>query len=177
MHLTDEQLNEYLDNETNDRIQIELHLSSCAECAARLTALQSLFSEIESLSDLDLSAEFAFRFVPDTSPSVQLPRSLTLALTLQTMLAVVGIIIVAPFVMQFLSPYVSGIAAPPFAALFLQLQNQWVTWLDLLATFPPPRIPPFPGLELSSLFLMLTLIGVFLLWLIGNGLLLRNQTK
>ena len=39
MHLTDEQLNEYLDNEIVDRAQTELHLFACDDCAARLTAL------------------------------------------------------------------------------------------------------------------------------------------
>ena len=37
MHLTDDQLNEYLDEATAERVQIEAHLSSCDECAARLS--------------------------------------------------------------------------------------------------------------------------------------------
>ncbi len=54
MHLTDEQLNEYLDNEsTDERAQIESHLSSCDECAARLSTLQNLFAELESLPELE----------------------------------------------------------------------------------------------------------------------------
>ncbi len=42
-HLTDLQLNEYLDEATNERAQIEVHLSSCDECVARLTTLQNYF--------------------------------------------------------------------------------------------------------------------------------------
>ena len=55
MHLTDEQLNEYLDNETNERVQIETHLSSCGECAARLSTLQALFTELDSLPEVALT--------------------------------------------------------------------------------------------------------------------------
>ena len=55
MHLTDDQLNEYLDNETAERAQIELHLDSCDECAARLSTLQDLFAELESLPELALT--------------------------------------------------------------------------------------------------------------------------
>ena len=177
MHLTDEQLNEYLDGEASDRLQIEMHLSACEQCSARLAALQDLFSEIESLSQLELSRNVAARFVPSLDPAAKLPRALTLTLTLQAALAVVVIIVAAPFVMQFLSPYIYRIPAPSFSELFLLLQNQWGVWLDILSTFQFPAMPEIPILEWSSLALMLAVIGISLLWLIGNGLLLRNQTK
>ena len=59
MHLTEEELNEYLDNEIQDRARAELHLSSCDECAARLATLQALFTEIESLPELALTRDLA----------------------------------------------------------------------------------------------------------------------
>jgi len=183
-HISDVQLNEYLDHEANDRAQVELHLSICENCSARLTALKDLFSEIESLPELEYSQGFSeaslwetARFVSSRNPSTPLPRSLTLAVTLQAALAVIAIIVAAPFVMQFLSPYVAGIPAASFADVFLQLQSQWAAWLAMLSTFQLPRIPEFPRIELSSLFMIFTVIGISLLWLIGNGLLLRNQMK
>ena len=54
--LTDVQLNEYLDNETtNERSQIESHLSSCDECAARLSTLQEFIcrNRIPARSGID----------------------------------------------------------------------------------------------------------------------------
>jgi hypothetical protein len=78
MHLTDEQLNEYLDHETNDRAQIELHLASCPDCVARLHTLQELFSAIESLPDVAISPGFASRLASSLRPASQLPRSLWL---------------------------------------------------------------------------------------------------
>ena len=55
MHLTDDQLNEYLDEVTTERTHIEAHLSSCDECAARLSTLQNLFTELDSLPELVLT--------------------------------------------------------------------------------------------------------------------------
>ena len=175
MHLTDEQLNEYLDQETDVRDQIELHLSSCADCAARLHALQELFFEIESLPDVAISPAFASRLASSLSPASQIPRFLRLTVALQAALAVVVFIIAAPLMMQFLSPYLSGIPASSFVDIFMQLQSQWDVWLDLLSTFQFPAIPELPVIELSRLFILFTVIGVSLLWLIGNVLLLRNQ--
>jgi hypothetical protein len=177
MHLTDERLNEYLDHETTERAQMELHLSMCKGCTARLTALQDLFSEIESLPDLELSQNVAARFMTAPGLAPNLPPSLTWTLTLQAALAIVMIIVASPFVMQFVSPYTPSISIPSLIDLFMQLQGQWAAWLDALATLPPPALPGLPMVNVSSLFVMLTVIGVSLLWLVGNGLLLRNQMK
>ena len=117
MHLTDEQLNEYLDHETNERAQIELHISTCEECSARLAALQKLFSEIESLPELELSRNVAARFIPSPSLPAKLPRSLTFTLTLQAALALVTIIVAAPFVLQFVSSYTLSLSVPSLFVL------------------------------------------------------------
>jgi hypothetical protein len=177
MHLTDEQLNEYLDHETDDRASIELHLSSCVDCAARLSALQDLFAELGSLPEVELPRPLAARFVSSRSLPARLPRSLTLTVTLQAALAVVAVIVAAPFVMQFIAPYVSSLPAPSLADVFIQLQTQWTFWLDTVSQIHMPSIPEIPVVRLSNLFSIFTVIGVSLLWLIGNGLLLRNQIK
>ena len=173
MHLTDDQLNEYLDNESTERIQIETHLSSCDECAARLTALKALFAEIESLPELELTHNIATRFSPTPSLQQQLPAWLTLTATLQAALALITVIIAAPFITNLLP----AIETPSLTDIFLQLQSQWAAWLNLLSTFQLPTVPQLPALEISSLMLTLTLAGVSILWLVGNGLLLRNQIK
>jgi anti-sigma factor RsiW len=174
MHLTDDQLNEYLDNESSERVQIEAHLSTCDECAARLTALKTLFAEIESLPELELTHSLTARFTPTPSlPVGQLPTWLTLTATLQAVLALIAVIFAAPFVTKLL-PVVQ---MPSPTDIFLQLQSQWIAWLDALSVFQLPTLPQIPTLEISSLVLALTLAGVSMLWLVGNGLLLRNQTK
>lgn len=174
MHLTDKQLNEYLDKEIQDRIQIESHLASCDECAARLTALQILFNEIESLPELELTRSIAASFAPSPSlPGLQLPRWLTLTVALQAAIALIAIIIAAPLIMDLLP----AIQTPSPTDLFVQVRSQWMAWLGMLSQFKLPALPQIPVIELSSLVITLTLAGVSLLWLVGNRLLLRNQMK
>jgi len=179
-HISDVQLNEYLDNESTERTQIETHLSVCDECAARFTALKTLFAEIESLPELELTHSLreaslwdAARFLPTPSLPTKLPRWLTLTATLQAVLALITVIVAAPFISKLLP----AIQMPSLTDLFLQLQSQWTIWLDALSTFQLPTLPQIPTLEISSLVLALTLAGVSMLWLVGNGLLLRNQMK
>jgi anti-sigma factor RsiW len=173
-HLTDEQLNEYLDNETKERAQIETHLSSCDECAMRLTALEALFAEIESLSELELTQSIAAGLAPSPSlPVPQLPSWLTLTATLQAVIALITIFLAAPMVMTLLP----AIQSPSLTEVFIQAQSQWMAWLDTLSQFQMPAMPEIPVIELSSLVIALTVAGVSALWLVGNGLLLRNQIK
>ena len=173
MHLTDEQLNEYLDEATTERVQIEAHLFSCDECAARLFTLQNLFTELDSLPELELTRELAAPFTLRPSLPAQLPKFLTLTAFLQAAVALAALIIAIPFV----SALLPQIEPPSFTKLFFQIQSQWTVWLDQLSTFNLPTFQPInlPTLEMSSL--LLTLAGVFVLWILGNGLLLRNQMK
>lgn len=177
MHLTDEQLNEYLDHEINNPAQVEIHLASCADCAARLAARQALFDEIESLPEITLSHNLAAPVTRRLSGRASLPRSLRLVVILQFTAAIVVLVFSAPFVVQFLSSSVASLQAPSLASVLLQVQAQWTAWLDMLSQLRLPNIPEIPVFELSSLFLMLAVIGASVLWLIGNGLLLRDQIK
>lgn len=179
IHLTNEQLNEYLDNESIEREQIEAHLSSCDECAARLEALQTLFSAIESLPEVTLSRDLREASLRDAAPytrtsslpAPQLPRWLTLTAILQAAVALIATSLASPFVMNLMP----AIQIPSFMDVIVQVQSQWMAWLDMLSTFQLPAMPEIPVIELSSLVLTLTLAGISLLWLVGNGLLLRNQ--
>lgn len=173
MHLTDEQLNEYLDEATTERVQIEAHLSSCDECAARLSTLQNLFTELDSLPELELTRDLAAPFTLRPSLPAQLPKFLTLTAFLQAAVALAALIIAIPFV----SALLPQIEPPSFTKIFFQIQSQWTVWLDQLSTLALPTFQPInlPTFEMSSL--LFTLAGVSVLWILGNGLLLRNQMK
>ena len=176
-HLTDETLNEYLDNELADRASVEKHLADCADCAARLAALQSLFAELDSLPEEELTASIAARIAPRPSLPAALPRWLTLTATLQAVLALIAAIAAAPFVMEFVSPYLGILQLPSLSEIFFQVQSQWVAWLDALSQFQLPTLPEIPAVDISSLYIALALAGASILWLLGNGLLLRKQIK
>jgi hypothetical protein len=172
MHLTSEQLNEYLDEATTERVQIEAHLSLCDECAARLSTLQNLFTELDSLPELELTRNLAAPFIPRPSLPAQLPKFLTLTAFLQAAVAIVAAVIAVPFMVSLLPVF----KMPSYATMFIKLQSQWVALLDPLSTFHfQPVTFNLPTFEMSSL--LLTLAGVSVLWILGNGLLLRNQMK
>ena len=171
MHLTDEQLNEYLDNESAERAQIELHLASCGECAARLTALQSLFAELDSLPEVELTLSLASRITLHATSSPQLPRWLTLTASLQAAAALVALIIAIPF----FSIMLPQVEMPSFTTWLFEIQSLWTSWLDTISTFQMPTFQPstIPTLEMSTLFIALAIVSIF--WIFGNGLLLRNR--
>ena len=182
MHLTDDQLNEYLDDAIPDRTGAESHLSTCAECSARLAALQSLAAEIESLPEAaltrNLSSAVTRRLTNPQAAYSGFPHWLTLTSVLQTMAAVVFIAIGAPFVLEAASAFIPSLQAPSVMGTLLEAQRVWSTWLDSLSQFQLPSLPQLPAsLGLSSFYILLTLAGTAMAWLVGNGLLLRNQIK
>ncbi|MEN9561842.1 MAG: hypothetical protein RIR73_86 [Chloroflexota bacterium] len=173
MHLTDEQLNEYLDNETANRAEVETHLDSCDECAARLSALQALFMDLDSLPEVTLSRDLAARFKPRSSLAPQLPRWLTLTATLQAAGALVALIVAIPF----FSVMIPQIETPSLTTWLFEIQSLWTSWLDALSNYQLPNyqftnLPTYP-IELSTLFIALAVVSIF--WIFGNGLLLRNN--
>jgi hypothetical protein len=187
MHLTDDQLNEYLDNESSERPQIESHLAECAECAARLTALQALFDEIESLPEVELTRSIraasprdAASFTRPSSLPAPLPRWLTLTATLQAALALIAIFFTVPIISQYLTPVLQAVSVPAFSDVLIEIQMYFVMWLQTIQTFQIPTIPTgvftLPE-ELSPTMLSVSVLGLFLVWLIGNWWLLRNRSN
>ena len=188
MHLTDEQLNEYLDNETTERLQIESHLSSCGECAARLTALQTLFNEIESLPELELTHSIAARFVstslnagiPTPNLPAQLPRWLTLTVILQAAVALTAIIFTAPYMSRFITPFFQASSIPLWNDVALELQTTFTVTMQLFYSISLPEIPSniltLPA-ELTPEILSISVIGMLLAWALGNWWLLHKKTK
>lgn len=173
MHLTEDQLNEYLDHEIADRAHIESHLATCGECAARLTALQSLFAELDSLPEVELTHSLASRITLHAPSPSQLPRWFTLTATLQAAFALIALILAAPFVMNLLPT----VETPSFTEILIQLQSQWLKIFTTITNYQLPSLPSLPPLQIPTLTLSLALAGASLLWLVGNGLLLRRQIK
>lgn len=185
-HLTEEQLNEYLDNESSERAQIEAHLAECAECAARLTALKTLFAEIESLAELELTHplreasqwDAARLTLPSKLPAPQVPRSLTLTVTLQAALALIAISFAAPLITRFLAPLWQAYPIPSLRDALVELQMNFVMWIQTIQSFQLPTIPTgiftLPK-EISVATLSIGMIGIFVVWIIGNWWLLRKR--
>jgi hypothetical protein len=178
-HVTDLQLNEYLDNETTERAQIKSHLAQCVDCAARLAALQALFAEIESLPDLELTSNIAARVITTGDlPVPQLSRWLTLTATLQAALALIALIAAAPVVSRYLTPYLQTYPIPSLNDLVFELQMKILMWIQAIQSFQFPTAPTgiftLPK-EFSTGIVSASVIGLFLIWIIGNWWLIRKR--
>jgi hypothetical protein len=176
-HLSEEQLNEYLDNESAEQVQIESHLSSCSECAARLASLQALFSELDSLSEQTLSRDLASSVVQRVSRSGVLPKWLTLTLVVQAALALVSLLAATPLIIEFINQTLPAFRGPSIPQIWIQLQAQWIQWLNTFSAFQMPPLPAITTPQFSSVVMLSALACVSVFWLVGNGLLLRNQIK
>lgn len=166
-HLTDDTLNEYIDNALApaSRAEVDAHLAVCATCSAELDVLRALFAQIESLPEVALQRDLAPAVVGRLPIRAQMPRPVRWVLVAQGVAALVILAALLPLL--------------DFSALQLPtLSPNWFilpalpTFSDLLArnslTLPSLSLP----IDLPALSLVLLLVSAGLLWLIGNGLLL-----
>ena len=65
-HLTEAQLNEYLDQALpeTERARVEAHLARCGTCRAELASLQAVFAALEGLQPEPMGVDLAPRIVP-----------------------------------------------------------------------------------------------------------------
>jgi hypothetical protein len=186
MHLTDDLLNEYLDEAlpADAHAGATAHLAGCPECAARLESLRALFATLAALPEAplprDLSAGVLSR-LPQSQPEM-LP-ALNWVFAAQAIAAIGLLAIAAPFVVTSLagSTLVSaGLPVSQFLTdLVAGLQAQWMSLLGAFGqwlgqTVLGIRATTAPLASVSSVLLGVVAAGLGLLWLIGNGVLLRS---
>ncbi len=191
-HLTDSQLNEYLDQvlDALEKQECDLHLSSCSECRARLDQLQHLFASLDNLPERSLQRDLSASIVN------RLPQKQSRLWT-PTFAAQVG---VALGVFVWLSVQVTKLITPLLVALRLpqiampnfqfpipvfQFPNFYSLFSIFISLFTIPkfRLPiiAIPTFRLSTFKLSphefaFIAIAICLLWLIGNLSLLRNHS-
>jgi predicted anti-sigma-YlaC factor YlaD len=99
-HLTETQLNEYLDGlmESPEQVRMEAHLSGCADCRARLASLQTVYRALAALPEETPTRDL-------TSSVLQaLPRGFTglgwrLAFAIQTGMSLGFLLLLFPFML------------------------------------------------------------------------------
>jgi hypothetical protein len=174
-HLSDDTLNEYLDETLAPELKAEmdLHLAACELCASRLLELHVLFDELESLPELhlrvDLSAAIRARLV-DGAP---LPRPVRwLALT-QSIVAIFTAILAWPLIEAFLQLMLLVSPTDIFAGATL-------LWLEATASLRWPEFTfemPAWGFDPTSSSLVIVMAGVFILWVVANSLLIIPRSR
>lgn len=187
-HLTDSQLNEYLDNilDEAEKQRCSRHLLSCAECRTHLNELQHLFASLDTLPEKNLQRDLftdIIRRLPKntTSAPQKQPRLWTPAFAAQVGIALGVFIWISTQAAQFVVPFVSTfqfsqLAVPTFQFAFPALQ---LSDLYILFSIPKIQLPAFrlPIFQLSNFNFAFIAISAFALWLAGNAALLRRRPE
>jgi len=187
-HITDSQLNEYLDHALDEATQrkCDLHLAACAECRARLEELQLVYSSLADMHEIRLAHDLT------SSVMANLPRAQSQAWTpvfAAQLGAALGVLLFAaieiaqairvPTIPAFQFPIpelrfaISNFQPPilhsPFAAL---------DPFSVLA-FPAFRLPPLTTFRfpLSNYQTFIIGIATLLLWFVANIVLLRERSE
>jgi anti-sigma factor RsiW len=187
VHLDDVLLNEYLDEalERSARTEVEAHLAHCPDCSIRLMKLRTLFSDLESLPDLPLERDLTPAVLAvarrKSRPQPLASPVLGLIFALQAVVSIVLLGLSLPFFTQLLQSFTSFQFGEQVSILLANLlATLSASWSALLTSaqnlvsestslMQPIQTLPF----ISEASLMICLSAVFLLWLLGNGLLLR----
>jgi anti-sigma factor RsiW len=182
-HLTEEQLNEYLDNslEAAELARMGAHLSECTDCRARLAALQTVFQALAALPEETPGHELT------SSVLKALPNGLSglgwrLAFAMQTGLSLGFLLLFFPFMTVRIAGILPGLTAQ-LAVPEVKFPNP----TDF--HFSPPVLPfsnpshPFslalPVAVTHANFSIWLLLGIaaVLLFIVGNFSLIFHNTS
>lgn len=185
-HLNEEILDSYLDAAIDQatRIEVDTHLATCPECAARLEALRSVFAVLEELPEVSLARDLsvgvvmAIKAKPVARPV--LAPAIRVVFVAQALLALVVVAVALPLGMQFvetLSDFELPVATltsliPSFQVGFSLPSPEALIPSNVFAL--PTQLPVA---EFSTLAMTIGLAAVTVLWFVGNGLLLRPTRK
>ena len=166
-HLTDDQLNEYLDAALPDsaRRSFEAHLEGCDQCQERLEALQYIFIGLASLPEArpsgDLTAAVLAR-LPQRQPTLW-----SRVFAAQAGAALGGLVRLAGEAVRTIQ-----IAEP---ASIRSLLVQFLALPGWQPTPPDFRFPDLGGAETSAFNLALLAGSALTLWVTANAALLRGR--
>jgi hypothetical protein len=180
-HIDDSLLNEYLDSALapERRAEIAAHLAVCASCTARLANARALFAAIESLPDAPLERDLSGQVIAALRlRSNPLPLAVRLAFAAQAVFAVVLAASAAatlslslapadPFINSALEAFTQSAESlmVQWQALIESAQSAIASGWDSALAFLPASLEWTWGAGLAA---------VFLLWLAGNGVILRR---
>ncbi len=187
-HLADDGLFEYLDQELSpeSRQKIESTLAECAECQERLLEIRRLFGEIESLEAIDLERDLVsavMERVPGETGFRTLPN-LSASLSLQSLVAVLILAASLPALLQQASiTELAGMVQDNNRLLLETLQGGLAAVMEIVTQLRiglEAVLSETVALQTGPIELVLILpllISTGLLWLVGNGILLRNLSS
>lgn len=184
-HFSTEEFYAYLDGELGheDVSRVQAHLEACVQCRQQLMQAERLFANIEGLPELALNRDLAPGVVQEIEAQQRTSRSLPWWIAAEALAAfavLAGWLIGQPRLSPALSQTMEALN------LFL-LWNQWawpqridlLRWItslpdqlaEYLAELDPSRLwEPELALPWAAI-----VVGLIVLWLLGNSLLLADQ--
>jgi hypothetical protein len=185
-HISEELVNEYLDQVLSPEVQVEVeaHLASCPACQVQLEDLGTLFAALEKLPDLALGHDLSPMVLRSIRPRGLPWRTGRWVFGLQMVLAVFLLVFSVPILAsQFPEVRLDQISIEAASIFNQSIDNLMMTWSDWLVSanvffsewieFTRPSAY-FSGSPIN-LWLWVGLLG--LVWLFGNGLLLGPFRK
>jgi hypothetical protein len=185
IHLSDDTLNELLDNALPParRDEALAHLAGCPACAARRDALHALFADLDSFPDLPLEIDLASRVLAHLEQPVRLPGALRWLAWAQGLAALLALALAWPL----LAALTPGLNIPALTPAWVDMTTRLsVDWLDLINRLSTDHFQRFDWLNAGSSTLAsdlpaLTLASLatcaLLLWLVGNAFLLKPHSR
>jgi hypothetical protein len=189
IHVTETQLNEYLDQalEEGERREIEGHLATCGQCSSELDDLKNVFQALERLPDVTLERDLTTQVLADLQEEMPLPTLWKQpAFLLQSLLTLLLLALSMP-ILRGWGPRVStwidelallGRQIPSHSEMLTQL-SAWKPQFH----FPSPELPfTLPALPDFSPqpdvgVLLALVIFIVMLWMVGNLSLLRGRPE
>jgi anti-sigma factor RsiW len=202
-HLTEEQLNFYLDDELSavERAAVEAHLAGCDACRAELASLQTLFTALDALQPEALAADLTSAVLREVTAerrrAVWRWRFSWLVPALQGTAIVLLLIFGWSALATRYDQMAQRIPAQALRAIWSNALAQggalWATnvtrwqawWVEAIADASglpavlgqaTGRWPQLPGLGLAGPQAIAVGLAAILMWLVGNSILLRTTT-
>ncbi len=185
-HPGEDRLQEYLDALLNseERRELEAHTSSCEQCARELERLSNVFSELSLLVEIPLEADLSTSVLMAIRENARRRTGVRIAIAVQISLLLLIIFAIGPTINSFLTR-LSGIFEPAAPTSWL-MESLVLFQASIGLSLQSIRQELIELFEFNFLFNqvfiqtthLITLVsGVFLLWLIGNTILLRDSSR
>ncbi len=174
---------EYLDGalDVANRKIFEAHLAGCKGCAAQLARLQEVFAHISALPEIrggmNLKARVMAALDEPVIPSPLFRWAVAAQVALATVALAVGWPILRDWGEATLLPQISATGSVLAEANAIELQQAWVELtgsMRLAIETAQVSLPSIPNFVMASSLLLPLVASGALLWLVGNGVLLRR---
>ena len=188
-HLTEPQLNEYLDQmlDVPTQQKVEAHLSDCEGCRAQIAPLEILFSTLDELPEVPLTRDLKVGVLAGLPKTVEIPTLWQQpAFLAQSLLTVILLTLTMPILNRQFDSLSSFFTFPvieltSFAEIIAKLSPLFRWDFRFSFAFPEisfttPTLPSIP-ISLDTNIVLLLIISAGMMWGIGNFSLLRSKPE